>query len=105
MNTNNINTDIAILVMQAEKTLQYDFDNLELLRDRLTKLTGKCRELFNIYYIDRIEKIAGYREKEILKNLVTVELKQLDNDYFVLRYYDNNHNYFDFEVNSNRITG
>lgn len=73
----------------------------------------KCplfHELFVIYdgktklHILRSE-LAANRERDILTNLDHIEMKRHDDDYCVLRFYKNEKDWFDFEVNSLRITG
>ncbi|MCI8654509.1 MAG: hypothetical protein HFJ48_01345 [Clostridia bacterium] len=57
----------------------------------------------NIY--NKIEDIAGYREKAILECCNKIALVQDDNNYQVFRFYGEDEQYFDYEVKSNRITG
>ena len=50
-------------------------------------------------------KLAGFREKEILNNLESITTVQHTNDYYVLRFHSKDGNYFDYETKSRRITG
>lgn len=47
-----------------------------------------------ITLLNYIKKIAGYREKEILKNLYKLELKQNNDNYFIIYFYNKDGNYF-----------
>lgn len=55
--------------------------------------------------LTKIYKIGGWREKNILDNLVEIKTKQYNPNYWVFTFYDNNNNLFDYEYYSNRITG
>lgn len=51
-------------------------------------------------------EIAGYREKDVLKNLDRVELIQNTKDYRVLRFvHKDGEHFFDYECNTRRIVG
>lgn len=57
-----------------------------------------------------IEKIAGYREREILKgfyDMRTIECIQSDSDHVVLRFYDidDESNFFDYDLVTKTICG
>lgn len=52
-----------------------------------------------------ITRAGGYREKHIFFNLKKIEIIQNDETYIVFRFSDNENNFFDYEYNSNRITG
>ena len=56
-------------------------------------------------YIYKLKQLCGYREKNILKCLCNYETIRKDKTYHVIRFIDDKNNYFDYEVNSNRITG
>lgn len=57
-----------------------------------------------IQAIPHILKLAGYREKNIIDNLNSVDLMRADKDYIVYRFNDVNGNYFEYEKRSGRIT-
>lgn len=57
----------------------------------------------NIY--NKIEDIAGYREKAILEYCNRITLIQDDEKYQVFRFYKENNVFFEYEVKSNRIVG
>lgn len=65
-----------------------------------TKNNGES-DYKNIF--DRLN--LGYREKEILKHKKTFEMLQNDGTYKVYRIYDNKNNYFDVEINLQKIVG
>lgn len=54
---------------------------------------------------NEINNLGGYREKNILSNCILTQLIQDDNNYEVIRFIDNNKNYFDYEAKSKRIVG
>lgn len=54
--------------------------------------------------IPKIEKIAGYRERDILQNLTEVTISQADRTYTVYRFHGIGGAFFDYEINTNRIT-
>lgn len=55
--------------------------------------------------VPHILTIAGHRETEILNHLTEVTRTQADKNYLVYRFYGDNNNYFEYEINSGRITG
>lgn len=55
--------------------------------------------------VPRILKLAGFREKNILENLAEVQRVQTDTNYLVYRYTSTDGCSFEYEYNSNRITG
>ena len=55
--------------------------------------------------LSHIYNISGYREKSILNNLKEVKTKQYTKDYHVFTFIDYHNNTFDYEFNSDRITG
>jgi len=55
--------------------------------------------------IDKIKKIAGWRENDIINNLKDITIIQDDNNYKVYRFEHLNGNTFDYEAKSNTITG
>ena len=54
--------------------------------------------------IDNIERFGGYREQEVLKNLVKIELIMDTKDYKVYHFEDIEGNYFEYDLKSHRIT-
>lgn len=54
--------------------------------------------------VDNIKRYGGYREKEVLKNLVKIELIINNEDYEVYHFEDKNGNYFEYDFKSQRIT-
>lgn len=55
--------------------------------------------------VPHILTFAGYRERNILETLTEVKRVQADKNYLVYRFFGNNYNYFDYEVNNKKITG
>jgi hypothetical protein len=55
--------------------------------------------------VPAIKKIAGYRENNILDNLTEITVVQADRHYTVYRFHGNDGDYFDYEINQNKITG
>ena len=54
--------------------------------------------------MDNIKRYGGYREKEVLKELVKIELIMNNEDYEVYNFEDKNGNYFEYDFKSQRIT-
>jgi hypothetical protein len=62
-------------------------------------------EIFKIRLIvDNVKRYGGFREKEVLKELVKIELIMSDEDYEVYHFEDKNGNYFEYDFKSHRIT-
>ena len=55
--------------------------------------------------IDSIYKNGGFRERSIIDNLAEIKTSQHTKDYWVLRFIASDGSYFEYEYNSNRITG
>ncbi len=94
---------------RLEKKIQnfnYNYTLKEILK-AVNKINDfKIEEIFifdNIY--NKIENIAGYREKTILECCNKITLIQNDNNYQVFRFYNENNEYFEYETKNNRITG
>lgn len=68
-------------------------------------LCGVYEHKINWIDENKILSISGFREREILNNIVYVEMIQHDKQYKVLRFYGSSNNYFDYEANKNIITG
>ena len=81
-------------------------------RQKPLKDTYKQR-IFNLYGISNgrtalwhlANELAGYREKNILRNLKSISMRQNTNDYQVIRFIANDGDYFDYEIKSKRIVG
>lgn len=54
---------------------------------------------------DNIERFGGFREKEVLKNLIKIELIMDDESYKVYHFEDSEGNYFEYDFKSHKITG
>lgn len=50
-------------------------------------------------------ELAGWREKDILSNLMSISTIMHTKDYLVLRFHSADGNHFDYETKSRRITG
>lgn len=62
-------------------------------------------EMLKIHLIvDNVKRYGGFREKEILKELVKIELIMSDEDYEVYHFEDKNGNYFEYDFKSHRVT-
>lgn len=53
---------------------------------------------------DNILRFGGFREKEVLKDLVKIELIESKEDYKIYHFEDKNGNYFEYDFKSHRIT-
>lgn len=53
--------------------------------------------------IDNIKRFGGYREKEVLKNLIKIELIRNDNDYKIYRF-ENENSSFEYNFITHTIT-
>lgn len=86
--------------------LNYNY-TIEDIRKAVNKINDfKIEKIFifdSIY--NKIEEIAGYREKIILECCNKITLIQDDNNYQIFRFYGENEQYFDYEVKSNKIIG
>lgn len=60
---------------------------------------------FNGTFRKELDKVAGYREKNILENLKSIELVMSTKDYRVYKLTAEDGTYFEYEEFSNRITG
>ncbi len=61
------------------------------------------KEFYNI--ILKIEKISGYREKDILNNCYKITEDQKTERHYILKFYGINDNFFKYDVNNNNIVG
>jgi hypothetical protein len=55
--------------------------------------------------IDSIYKNGGFRERSIIDNLIEVKTIERNKNYWVLRFTSSDGSSFEYEYNSNRITG
>lgn len=53
--------------------------------------------------LDNIKRIGGYREKDVLKNLIKIELIRNDDDYKIYRFESNNSS-FEYNYKAHTIT-
>lgn len=53
--------------------------------------------------VDNIKRFGGYREKEVLKNLIKIELIRNDNDYKIYRF-ENENSSFEYNFITHTIT-
>lgn len=53
---------------------------------------------------DNIFRIGGYRELEVLKNLVKIELVQNDDNYKIYHFEDKDGAYFEYNYRTHTIT-
>lgn len=62
-------------------------------------------EMLKIHLIvENIKRYGGFREKEVLKELVKIELVMNNEDYEVYHFEDKNGNYFEYDFKSHRVT-
>lgn len=55
--------------------------------------------------INKIEKMSGYREKDILKNCYKITEDQKTKDHHVLKFYSIENNFFKYDIITNKIVG
>ena len=53
--------------------------------------------------VDNIKRIGGYREKDVLKNLIKIELIRNDDDYKIYRF-ESESNSFEYNFKTHTIT-
>lgn len=53
--------------------------------------------------VDNIKRFGGYREKEVLNELIKIELIRNDNDYKIYRFESNNSS-FEYNYKTHTIT-
>ena len=62
-------------------------------------------DMFELRLIcDNVKRFGGFREKEILKEFIKIELIRNDEDYKIYHFEDKNGNYFEYDFRSHRIT-
>jgi hypothetical protein len=54
--------------------------------------------------VDNVKRYGGFREKEVLKELVKIELIMSDENYEVYHFENKNGDYFEYDFKSHRIT-
>ena len=59
----------------------------------------------NIALIEKVYKMGGYRERAIIDELTEIKRKQCDREYYIISFIGKSGASFDYEVNTNRITG
>ena len=55
--------------------------------------------------IDNVKRFGGFREKEIIRNLVKVELIQDDEEHKVYKLYNNGDEFFKYDFRTQKIVG
>lgn len=57
-------------------------------------------------YISKIEKMGGYREKDILQNCYKITEEQKTENHYILNFYHiNGENFFKYDIITNKIVG
>ena len=54
--------------------------------------------------VDNIKRYGGFREKEVLKELIKIELIIKNDDYEVYHFENKNEDYFEYDFKSHRVT-
>lgn len=54
--------------------------------------------------VDNIKRYGGFREKEVLKELIKIELIIKNDDYEVYHFENKNGDYFEYDFKSHRVT-
>lgn len=56
--------------------------------------------------INKIEKMSGYREKDILQNCYKITEEQKTENHYILKFYHiNGENFFKYDIITNKIVG
>lgn len=55
--------------------------------------------------IENVLRFGGFREKEILKDIVKIELEDNNEDHKVYVFYNSDENYFKYDFKSHLIVG
>lgn len=55
--------------------------------------------------IDNVTRFGGYREKEILKDIIKIELEDNNEAHKVYVFYNSDENYFKYDFKSHLIVG
>lgn len=72
--------------------------------NNLYKRLNNLRKNENVYLSTILQK-SGYRERAILQNLQNFYIKEKNDDYCVICFYDKNGNSFDYEAKRQIICG
>ena len=54
---------------------------------------------------DNVKMYGGFREKEILKDIIRIELEDNNNIHKVYVFYNSDENYFKYDFKSHKIVG
>ena len=54
---------------------------------------------------DNVKMYGGFREKEILKDIIKIELEDNNDNYKVYVFYNSDENYFKYDFKSHKIVG
>ena len=92
-----------LLVYMDESHVQRPLKDTHKQRIFLTELYGMRDGYTELWHLEN--RLAGYREKEVLGRLESITTLQHTHDYHVLRFHSADGNYFDYETKSRRITG
>ena len=79
--------------------------HIEIEKQYIRPLAKTNTQKLYLLTLSSVKNVSGFRENEILKNLDDVYTSQHDKSAHVLTFVSINGDSFDFEVNSNRITG
>lgn len=55
--------------------------------------------------IDNVKRFAGYREKEVIKDIVKIEIIMDTEEHRVYRFTNTEENYFDYDFKTHLIVG
>lgn len=55
--------------------------------------------------IDNVARFGGYREKDILKDIIKIELKDNNEEHKVYVFYNSDEEYFKYDFKSHLIVG
>lgn len=106
LKNNYINTFGNLKIEKQINGFEYLYTKNDILK-AINKINDF--KIDKIYIFDsiynKIENIAGYREKVILEYCNKITLIQDDENYKVFRFYGKNNTFFEYEVESNRIVG
>jgi hypothetical protein len=101
--------DLALEKKLNDMNLTYTKENILKVVNTVSVKQFDCVVMVSsekvISKIDSIYKNGGFRERSIINNLVEIRTSQYTKDYWVLRFIASDGSYFEYEYNSNRITG
>lgn len=55
--------------------------------------------------IDNVKRLAGYREKEVLKDIVKIEIIMNTEEHRIYRFTNTEENYFEYDFKTHLIVG